>query len=757
VLRSMKRATALGSAVAVTGVVAVCGLAAPAAASPLPDGRGYELVSPPDKNGGDVMAYSSRTRVEAGEAPGLPMAATFASLAAFGDAQGTGVATDYMSVRTAEAGTRGWRTHALSPLQQPVNFLAQVAAGVGDPLFVGDFSPELTHAAYRSWSPLTDAPNVKDAPNLYVREDLRSSGSGAYQLASDAFAPLGVSLAKPWFAGASQDFSHVIFESDASLTPEVPPCSTDLSGGGCPEHLYESIDGTVYLAGILPDGSAAAVSLAGQGASSALFTPHVISADGSKVFFTDPTSGSSGRDGALYMRVDTGTPGAATVQLNASEKTNGSGPGNTDVNGPQPALFWDASVSGSRVFFVSAEALTNDAPEDGAGKLYVYDTTKPAGDANLTLVSVDHQPSDGAGVGAGGNAGVIGTSADGHYVYFIAVGQLVAGAPVLGTGRGLYVWHDESGTAQTDYIGQITDSGTDFGFDLPGSYALGGAMNGRVTPDGLHLLFSANSGVGLLSADGGTDYDQQSGCTDTPNFDGFPGCNELYVYSVHAERDGHHLHCASCRPDGTPATTDAATMVSVGTGATQIVGHISHALSDDGRWVFFDTAEALVPQDTNGKQDAYEYDTTTQTVHLLSSGKDAADSHFMDASADGRDAFIVTRQRLVGWDQDGNYDLYDVRVGGGFPDPVPAPVPCAGDTCQGASPAAPAGSTVGSLTFRGRGNVPAVRARRHRALRCRRGFVRKRVHRRLRCVKRRRHRAARRASRAAVFAERGRR
>ena len=66
----------------------------------LPDGRAYELVTPPaNKNGADVTAMSERTRVAADG-----NAVTYASLTAYGDVIGTGIATDYMSIRSASRG-----------------------------------------------------------------------------------------------------------------------------------------------------------------------------------------------------------------------------------------------------------------------------------------------------------------------------------------------------------------------------------------------------------------------------------------------------------------------------------------------------------------------------------------------------------------------------------------------------------------------------------------------------------------------------
>jgi hypothetical protein len=70
----------------------------------------------------------------------------------------------------------------------------------------------------------------------------------------------------------------------------------------------------------------------------------------------------------------------------------------------------------------------------------------------------------------------------------------------------------------------------------------------------------------------------------------------------------------------------------------------------------------------------------------------------------------VTRERLVGWDVDQNYDLYDARVGGGLPDPIPPQPPCAGESCQGSLGTPPNDLNSASSNFHGSGNP---RARKH--------------------------------------------
>jgi hypothetical protein len=144
-----------------------------------------------------------------------------------------------------------------------------------------------------------------------------------------------------------------------------------------------------------------------------------------------------------------------------------------------------------------------------------------------------------------------------------------------------------------------------------------------------------------------------------------------------------------------------------------------------------------MPQDTNGRSDAYEYDMPSGTLSLISTGKDNSDSFSLDTSTTGRDVFFATRERLVGWDRDNAYDLYDARIGGGLPEPPPTPPSCSGGTCQGAPPVPPPAPAGASAGFHGAGDARGVvRPRSHRR-RCRRGSVKRRVRGKRRCVKHR--------------------
>jgi hypothetical protein len=144
----------------------------------------------------------------------------------------------------------------------------------------------------------------------------------------------------------------------------------------------------------------------------------------------------------------------------------------------------------------------------------------------------------------------------------------------------------------------------------------------------------------------------------------------------------------------------------------------------DGARLFFTTARALVVSDTNSASDAYQWSDfgtggcarVSGCLGLLSSGR-TGNATFLDASADGADAYFLTNVSLVGADP-GSVDIYDARVDGGFPEPS-TPTPCVADACQGPPPE-PEAVTPTSVLFAGRGNgaTPAQERKQAALRRC---------------------------------------
>ena len=670
----------------------------------LPDGRAYELVSPPEKSGADVIAQSYKT-FAATDGNGVAWPAT----GAFAGALGTSVDVQYLSRRDGRAGTSGWRTHSINPAGGSQKFEALITINV--PTFEAAFTEDLRAGVYKAWRPLTDAPNVEGVSNLYRLRNL-DERAPEVELVTGSASPLAAMpnelrwLFQNAIDGASRDLRHVFFQSPWNLTGDGAFSFTG--------DLYEFAEGVgVRRVGRIPiapattcdevarpecvDASAEAGITAGLLFGNSMHSSEVISDDGSRIVFT-VTAGDMA--GALFLRED----GARTFHVNASEKTT--------PESAQAAVAWGISRDGSRVFFTTSEGLVDG--DDVGNDLYMYDRTAPEG-SRLTRLSVNAR-------GDSCDAeGVVGASSAGDVVYFLCTGQLIEGE---GGQTALYRWQ-EGGTfaylGRFDSIGLAQRNTPRTQWPFPKL-----SRASRVTPDGRFVLFMAFRDDGFVGVGGFSGYEHED-------------LRQWYLYSAPSRR----LVCVSCNPRSRAATSDALTDVKVDVSATLHTQHLSHALSDDGRRVFFSSPEALVAEDSNGRWDAYEYDVPSGRLHLISSGTDPANSYFVQASANGDDVFFATREQLVGWDIDKSYDLYDARVGGGFPEPVPAAQACAGEACRAPVTASPTVAGGVSTQFRGAGDA-TPRLRRHKQQRCRRGKVLKRVRGRRKCVKRRARKAVRR-------------
>jgi hypothetical protein len=259
-----------------------------------------------------------------------------------------------------------------------------------------------------------------------------------------------------------------------------------------------------------------------------------------------------------------------------------------------------------------------------AGNLYRYDATTETTSAPL----------------AGEVLGVLGASADGSYLYYLTANGLFlshnAGAPIkVAAGADASDYPPTTGTA-------------------------------RVTPDGTHLAFLSSASL--------TGYENA-------------GIPEAYLYNATAAT----LKCTSCSPLHHPPLGPASIPGASpnGKGATATHSYKPRDLSANGARLFFDSRDALVPTDTNSHQDVYEWEAqgsgtckkAAGCVSLISGGKTAEDSEFIDASADGSVAFFLTGASMLPQDP-GSYDLYDAHENGGYPQP-PAQIPCEADACQG--------------------------------------------------------------------------
>jgi DNA-binding beta-propeller fold protein YncE len=346
--------------------------------------------------------------------------------------------------------------------------------------------------------------------------------------------------------------------------------------------------------------------------------------------------------GELYLRID----GTTTIPVSVSQR-----PGDPDT--PLAVGIYKLSRDGSTVIFTAscgpagAICLTDDARPDRED-YYSYDIAT-GHLTNLTAGIHAGAPSDPQASTA---VGVYAASDDGSTVYF-GLRAMANADHSASTPDRLYV-------ARHGEVHRIDDA------LLPNSTL-------QASPDGRYVLFTTSRRL-----------------TDDDN-GGFP---QVYRYDA----DVRQWLCISCRPDGSRSRASANP-----NGQGDLFGSADRMRNvlDNGR-VFFQSFDALVPEDSNGRQDVYQWE--DGRTSLISSGRSTSDSVFGDASVTGDDVYFQTRERLVGQDTDGYFDMYNARVGGGLDTqkgPGPGVAPCVADACQGAPslPAAPA--VAASVTFAG--------------------------------------------------------
>jgi len=281
---------------------------APVAGGPLlPDGRGWEMVSPPDKNGGGVAAPESIAAGGTLQAAAQGGGATYSSASSFAGGAGAPPASQYIATRSAS----GWSTQNITvPIFSGSYDLAK--GGVPYRLFSSDLARGLllNGKGCRGEASGCPVPNSTlpgtDAPAGYQDYYLRSTSSGGFEamlgpgetgLSGESASQFEVTL-----AGASPDLAHVILSSCAKLSASAT--------SGCPgeANLYESSTG----AGTLKQVNASpGATLAAQGA-------NAVSGDGARVYFYEGGN-LFVRDGSALKQADAGAGGGGTFELASSD------------------------------------------------------------------------------------------------------------------------------------------------------------------------------------------------------------------------------------------------------------------------------------------------------------------------------------------------------------------------------------------------------------------------------------------------------
>jgi DNA-binding beta-propeller fold protein YncE len=703
----------------------------------LPDGRQWELVSPPDKYGallqgleisGEAGSESLIQASSSGDAITYPADAPTET-----EPQGYSNFVQVISRR----GPDGWVSEDITAPHD-----SETGASVGEGHESRAFSEDLSLAVVQPFgsfvacgsdTSLCLSPEASEQA-AFLRTDFQQGDvddpctASCYRpLVTGAVGHANVAegarfggevggickrlICGPLFQGATPNMSSVVLDSSTPLTETTP----EASHGG----LYEWSNGLLRLVSILPasegnipvETPGFGVGTGGGGESSN--ARGAISRDGQRIVWTDE------QDDHLYMR---DVASEETIRLDVAQ-------GVAEPAGRGAAEFQIASQEDTRVFFTDDQRLTTDSgAETGKSDLYECDIVEGAG-GKLGCELSDLTPRASSGESAAVQGAVIGASDDGSWVYFVANGvQGEASGAVKGTCASnsiepsewcnLYVNHGGE-TRLVAVLSGSTKYGDASTWAANGSTLKIAGIRAKVSSNGEWLTFASRrslTGYNSYPSDAG-------GCgSASGTSSGSLPCREVYLY--HAAGAGR-LICASCDPTG--ARPDGSSYVPEWTPfILDIALYQSRYLSNTGR-LFFDSDDALVPQDVDGSEDVYEYEpagignctpsmstfgeASEGCVSLISSGTSPEASSFLDASENGADVFFLTGAKLASQDYDTAPDVYEAHEctssSSCAPEPAVQPPPCTtADACRAAPTPQPGiFGAPSSATFSGVGNL----------------------------------------------------
>jgi hypothetical protein len=534
-------------------------------------------------------------------------------------------------------------------------------------------------------------PLVVDGAANHSQTDLMSIGPNGGN---------GTPLAQ--YGGISADGSSVFFTTTESLVG----ADTDSSGD-----VYEREGTTTTLISTGP--------INGNGAHQAQFAG--VSADGSRVFFdTSEQLTSTDTDGArdVYERF-------AGTTTHVSIGPNG---GNSAID----SFYSGTSTDGTKVSFLSYDALTSNDTDTGRRDVYQRSggtvTLLSTGGNGPYGADYDGATPDGTHVFFHTDESLAGTDTDGiRDVYEHTGGTTVqvSTGPINGNGafaalykgvsqdgsRAFFVTNEQLTTTDTDSYNDVyqRSGGTTTKLSL-GPNGGNGAFDtnfGGASADGSKVWLETREALVSGDTDGFCedefeqfilpclDVYERTGGTTTLISTGANGSHEASMAA--GTQDGTHVFFHTTESllaaDTTPSTFDVydrsggnTTLVSAGgSGASFFSG-----MSKDGVRVFFSSYESLVGADTDIWNDVYERyggaTTLISTGPASTSGSNIA--FFYGASEDGTKVYFDTDEKLTAADTDASFDIYRAsQVLSGFLRPkaatrstiplVPAYAPCA--------------------------------------------------------------------------------
>jgi hypothetical protein len=662
--------------------------AAGLAAATLPDGRQYEMVSPPQKDGSNVLGSTGANGVGAsgeggvGTFGGVAQASsdgtkvTYLASLPFAEPQGNAIGSQIVSTR----GPQGWSSDDIST---PHNTSTAVSIGHGIEYraFSLDLSLGLVDPSLSREGP-GDTPLSPLAPVGYRQLYLRD-------IAGDSYEPLLTGLPKEnpkaflmEFDGASANLRHVVVSMEGNL--------------------YEWGEGQLRIVNVRPEGGFAPNAVLGNDntgqAGPASNTLDAISEDGSSVIWSE-------LEGGTFVRnMTTGT----TVPLKGG-------------------WFQAASRDHTRVF----------ASSDPGGDLYLDDL------ADGTSRDLTGAPVEGV-VGASEDASYVYfvskealEDSEGH-----VLSNTWGSQPSLGANN-LYVLHEAEGTWTTTFVASL--SGDDESDWIEGRKS----RASEVAPNGRYVAFISDerlTGYDNRDANNGQPDDEVFVYSVESQRLTCASCNPTGARPIAgsgvSRPTEYQLDYSAYQPrylsdEGRLFFESGDSLVTRDTNGTQDVYEWEPEglgpenarcapAAGSGNEVFR-PAHAFEVGVQKGEEEA-------GCLGLISAGTGAGPSTFIDASASGDDAFFITLDRLVPQDFDNSFDMYDAHVCNTSVAcstlAAAQPPPCtSSDGCRSAPlPQPGVFGAPPSATFSGAGNLlsPSKPAKAMpRPAKCKKGFGKK--------------------------------
>ena len=498
-----------------------------AQASGLPDGRAWEMVSPPNKHGAPIEAPTREGgSILAAEDGG---ALTYVANGAIEDeVQGnrsfepqqilsTRTPTGWISEDIATPNARAAGSNFGAPEYQV--FSGDLSLALVQPYVVEpSLAPEVTGAM----TYLRDDPPI--APGEAERESYREAEANNAFL-SPGFLPLVTRASSPelspsaslHFLAATPDLGHVVVKG------------AELQGPASPNGLYEwSHGGGLQFLSTLPDGRPQPASSLALGYYQV--RAHAISDNGSRVIWTAAQESPA----HLYMR---DLAAEKTIQLDKSQF-------GSELEGA--ARFQTASTDGSRIFFTDDEALLAGAsgePARDVSDLYECEIAEAHGELTCLLhdLTIPLHADEHAAV----QGSVLGASEDGSTIFVVAKGVLAEsenpeGEAAQNGNDNLYELRDTpSGWTRAFVAALSPEDAPDWDAGPNVSDENAAFQTARVSPNGSYVAFMSERSL--------TGYDNEDVSSEHA---GDRLDQEVYLYDSGAAS----LTCVSCSPAGTRPT-----------------------------------------------------------------------------------------------------------------------------------------------------------------------------------------------------------